>query len=141
MRNLFFILLVLTLCIAAGTYAQSACDGLAGASYGLCNAYCEAMDCSSDNPQASEAACDKIYDKFVQIQGEMPPCEMVTICHNPYEDPHDPAFPVGGITMTLTPEEADWHLTNHIDVPCACDDATGHNSTIECGAGGVGGHG
>lgn len=141
MKKTYLILIGVILCIASNSYAQDTCEGLAGAAFGLCNAYCEAMDCSSNMPQASDAACDKIYDKFVQIQGEMPPCELVTICHNPFEDPHDPRFPVEGITVILTPEEADWHLLYHIDLPCACSEATGHNSTSTCGSGGVGGHG
>jgi len=36
------------------------CDGEVGAAFGLCNAFCEAMDCDSDSPRASEQACDRV---------------------------------------------------------------------------------
>ena len=56
--------------------AEDACDGLYGAAYGLCNAYCEAMDCDSVTaPQASANACVKVFDRFAQITGDVLPCE------------------------------------------------------------------
>ncbi|UCH79906.1 MAG: hypothetical protein JSW20_09125 [Nitrospiraceae bacterium] len=56
---------------------ETVCDdaGLFGAAWGLCNAYCEAMDCDSDVTRASDKACDNIFDKIVTITGEVPPCE------------------------------------------------------------------
>ena len=39
---------------------ESVCDGLSGAAFGLCNAYCEAMDCDSEAPNANETACLKV---------------------------------------------------------------------------------
>jgi hypothetical protein len=49
-----------------GTYAETPdgeppsveniCDGQEGSAFGLCNSYCEAMDCDSDNPQTSQKA-------------------------------------------------------------------------------------
>ena len=53
---------------------ETVCDGQTGAAYGLCTAFCEAMDCDSDEPQASQTACDKVAGKFLQITGEAPPC-------------------------------------------------------------------
>ena len=35
---------------------ETVCDGQSGAAFGLCNAYCEAMDCDSPDPQASPQA-------------------------------------------------------------------------------------
>jgi len=35
---------------------ETVCDHESGAAFGLCNAYCEAMDCDSANPQASATA-------------------------------------------------------------------------------------
>ncbi len=55
---------------------ETICDTQAGAAFGLCNAYCEAMDCESSAPQASENACNRVLDKFTQITGAMPPCAM-----------------------------------------------------------------
>jgi len=45
----------------------------------LCNAYCEAMDCDSDEPQASDTACDKVLDRFEQATGSLPPCESLPV--------------------------------------------------------------
>src|SRR5260221_520465 len=35
---------------------ETICDNESGAAFGLCNAYCEAMDCDSASPQASATA-------------------------------------------------------------------------------------
>ena len=52
------------------------CDGLPGAQYGLCNAYCEAMDCDSDVPMANPIACGKVLENYnKQSGGFPPPCE------------------------------------------------------------------
>ena len=49
--------------------------GLSGQSYGLCNAYCEAMDCDAAEPQASANACDRVYAKIeAATGGGFPPC-------------------------------------------------------------------
>lgn len=36
---------------------ETVCDGEVGAAYGLCNAYCEAMDCDDPNHRASDQGC------------------------------------------------------------------------------------
>ncbi len=54
---------------------ETVCDTENGAAYGLCNAYCEAMDCESEDPQASEEACTKVRGKFMNITGHDLPCE------------------------------------------------------------------
>ena len=43
---------------------------------GLCDSYCEAMDCDSELPLASQKACEKILEKFVTRSGDgsLPPC-------------------------------------------------------------------
>ena len=54
---------------------ETVCDGQVGAAYGLCNAYCEAMDCDSDEPKASEKACNKVLANFEKkTDGDIPPC-------------------------------------------------------------------
>ena len=58
---------------------ETVCDGEAGAAYGLCNAYCEAMDCDSDDPSASETACSKVQSKFQNITGRDIPCEVPAV--------------------------------------------------------------
>ncbi|HKI04019.1 MAG TPA: hypothetical protein VKK31_18715 [Thermoanaerobaculia bacterium] len=54
---------------------ETVCDNETGAAFGLCNAYCEAMDCESDDPQASDTACSKVRAKFQQTTGRDLPCE------------------------------------------------------------------
>jgi hypothetical protein len=54
--------------------AESACKGLKGAEHGLCTAYCEAMDCDSDAPHASQQACEATAARFTGITGGVMPC-------------------------------------------------------------------
>ena len=60
---------------------ETVCDeaGLSGAAWGLCNAYCKAMACDSNNYNASGNACYKLYDKFVRLTGDSPPCELLKL--------------------------------------------------------------
>jgi hypothetical protein len=52
------------------------CAAESGAAFGFCAAYCEAMDCDDDEPAASEAACLKVKDKYIQVTGNPKlPCE------------------------------------------------------------------
>lgn len=53
---------------------ETVCDAEAGAAFGLCSAFCEAMDCGSDSPLASAKACEKVGDNFEKITGGPPPC-------------------------------------------------------------------
>ena len=54
---------------------------LTGAAFGLCNAYCEAMDChlyaEGGQANASQNACDKVKANFQKHEGENAelPCE------------------------------------------------------------------
>jgi hypothetical protein len=43
-----------------------------GKTLGLCNAYCEAMDCDDLNPQASLQACDRVLAKILGSIGDSP---------------------------------------------------------------------
>ncbi len=63
---------------------EEICSELSGAAFGLCNAYCEAMDCDYVEPQASEQACQRVRDNFLKITGdELFPCdESGPICDN-----------------------------------------------------------
>ena len=56
---------------------ETVCDNETGAAYGLCNAYCEAMDCDSDNPNANDQACQDVSEKFKRVTGRALPCEVV----------------------------------------------------------------
>jgi hypothetical protein len=54
---------------------EQVCDGLSGARWGLCNAYCEAMDCDADAPHAAQNACDRVLLQYVEKSaGVVPPC-------------------------------------------------------------------
>ena len=68
--------------IALGFLASNAnavCDGDTGASYGLCIAYCEAMDC--DLALTHEVGCEKVNDRYIQINGGLDiSCSAPTEC-------------------------------------------------------------
>jgi hypothetical protein len=54
---------------------ETVCDGLSGRQWGLCNAYCEAMDCDSEAAHASPTACESVLRQFhVASQDLDPPC-------------------------------------------------------------------
>jgi hypothetical protein len=85
--RLVLFLALLTLCTGAALAQtpdgetpaeETVCDSQTGAAYGLCNAYCEAMDCDSEDPAASETACTKVRTKFQNITGNDMPCEAVS---------------------------------------------------------------
>ena len=53
---------------------EETCNDLEGAAYGLCNAYCEAMDCDGE-PEASDKACERVLNNYMKKTGsEMPLC-------------------------------------------------------------------
>ena len=58
---------------------ETVCDAETGAAYGLCTAYCEAMDCDSDEPSPSATACGKVRSKFQNVTGRNVPCEVPVI--------------------------------------------------------------
>ena len=53
---------------------ETVCDEETGALKGLCNAYCEAMDCDGGVPEASQKACDRVEDRFINITGRALTC-------------------------------------------------------------------
>jgi hypothetical protein len=48
---------------------ETVCDVFTGAAFGLCNAYCEAMDCDDPNVRASAAACARVEANFQRVTG------------------------------------------------------------------------
>ena len=51
---------------------ETICDvyhGTTGGQFGLCNAYCEAMDCGHPNVYASDMACEKVAENFLKKYG------------------------------------------------------------------------
>jgi hypothetical protein len=59
---------------------ETVCDGLSGAAFGLCNAYCEAMDCDSPNHRASDTACEQVKSNYERHTGQPLPCEVSCPC-------------------------------------------------------------
>lgn len=55
---------------------ENICDPYEGSAYGLCTAYCEAMDCDSEEHQANKKACDVVYLRFEKMTGNPPPCKV-----------------------------------------------------------------
>jgi len=59
---------------------ETVCDFLSGAAFGLCNAYCEAMDCDSPNHRASDTGCAEVKANYERKTGQPLPCEVVCPC-------------------------------------------------------------
>jgi hypothetical protein len=54
---------------------ETVCDGLEGDMFGICNAYCEAMDCDNPDHKASDKACYKKAQRWAAIaEGKVIPC-------------------------------------------------------------------
>lgn len=62
--------------------AETGCDPFSydDRAFGLCNAYCEAMDCDSPFRRASDTACLKKAQKFEELTGTAPPCGSFCPC-------------------------------------------------------------
>ena len=84
---------IIALCFSANVIAGTPDDetpaeeivcteaGFDGAAWGLCNAYCEAMDCDSNNPSASDKACARVLANFEkQTDGAEIPCGVGVTC-------------------------------------------------------------
>ena len=56
-----------------------------GAAFGLCTAYCEAMDCDTVDPEGTTKACARVSAKFNDITGRSLPCQ-VSLCPCAAED-------------------------------------------------------
>ncbi len=68
---------VLVLMVMGTTCAETpedACGGLEDNAWGLCNAYCNAMDCDT-NPKASQGACYQVAANFYNATGEKISCD------------------------------------------------------------------
>jgi hypothetical protein len=64
---------------AVAKKTPTVCDDLSGKAYGLCNAYCEALDCDWD-PNASERACESLRSNYSSLTGGSEfPCETMSL--------------------------------------------------------------
>jgi hypothetical protein len=53
---------------------EDVCAGLAGGAYGICNAYCEAIDCDEREP--GFRACESLRDNYFDLTGSaLLPCD------------------------------------------------------------------
>ena len=59
---------------------ETVCDMETGAAYGLCNAYCEAMDCTDPNQRASDQGCESVRENFEKKTGRPLPCTLTCPC-------------------------------------------------------------
>ena len=112
---------------AVAKKTPTVCDDLSGKAYGLCNAYCEALDCDW-NPNASERACEALRSNYSALTGESEfPCETMSfgcVTGDSGENPPSP-FDVGdgndyggrelGITV---PEQCECDPSDSDCTPC-----------------------
>lgn len=90
---------------------ESVCDDYQGALGGLCNAYCEALDCDSQDPRASDTACAKVAANFNKhdTTGAGLPCEQVACpCKEVWEASED-------IDGVLIGDSAGWTISECFD--------------------------
>jgi len=91
MKLSVFSLMACLLIFSGSVFAQRTGDGVVPAietvcdgdpfSFGLCNAYCEALDCDSDTPLGTPIACaNKLKNYVKKSGGAMPPCEASCPC-------------------------------------------------------------
>lgn len=78
---------------------EDVCAGQIGAALGLCNAYCEAMDCDSADALAAPEACGRVRDKYQTLTGSDLPCEDGTCPCN---------------SFTIAPSEIGWTASNGV---------------------------
>lgn len=68
---------------------ETVCNELRGVLYGLCVAYCEAMDCDQSDHWASDRACERVLTIFMKHSPEaFPPC-----METPQDDDNVPPSP------------------------------------------------
>jgi hypothetical protein len=59
---------------------EEVCDMTTGKANGLCVAYCEAMDCDSETPNANAHACENVAANYTRVTGETLPCIRTCPC-------------------------------------------------------------
>jgi hypothetical protein len=84
----YFLLVILLIGGVAINHAWSqpqtdgnVCDSLTGAAYGLCNSYCNAMKCGTEDQHASDRACERVLRNFRKHSSSslLPSCDP---CYN-----------------------------------------------------------
>jgi hypothetical protein len=60
---------------------ETVCDNEKGVLFGLCNAYCEAQDCTDPNQHSSNTACEQLIKNWEKhAEGRPFPCETKCPC-------------------------------------------------------------
>jgi hypothetical protein len=59
---------------------ETVCDNEHGAAFGICNAYCEAIDCTDPNQRANNQACENLKANFEKHTGRQMPCDVSCPC-------------------------------------------------------------
>lgn len=83
---------------------ETVCSSLSGKSFGICNAYCEAMDCDYPGHKASNNACQKKLDQWSELHpGVTIPCAARKASLNVTKEASPQDYTNGGIvTYTVT---------------------------------------
>ena len=91
---MMILLLWSTLAVAKGRGGDpGVCGGETGKAFGLCNAYCEAMDCDWD-PNASANACARVKSNYQKLTGnDELPCEQMSLACVTGDTGAEPPFP------------------------------------------------
>jgi hypothetical protein len=114
---------------------QTACRAadLGSGSFGLCHAYCEALDCDGGQPHASSRACDRLAHLFARRnQGALPPCEIPDLDGDGAPDDAD------NCPATPNPDQADSDGDGPGDACDNCPDVVNPEQTDTFGVVGVG---
>lgn len=78
----FGVVIALSLFGSAGVQARGArdgaCAGERGAAFGLCVAYCVALDCDAEHRHAGARACGRLQAAYLRFTGLRPPCVRAT---------------------------------------------------------------
>lgn len=86
------------------TAGDGVCAGLSGDLAGLCNSYCEALDCDGATPHASEAVCGSLLAKFMARSGDgsLPPCVLPDMDGDGVADDDDNCPDTGNVAQLDT---------------------------------------
>ena len=142
--KLSFLVLSLWVIPAGTAAAQSVCDEWSGNSqaFGLCNAYCEAMDCDDPDHRASKRACDRVFQKFEDFTGEAPPCACPCLSadysvFSSFADEDFTGFETCTLTGSLTGDPLDFGLVltaRALETVAECGSTDPVNLPISSGA-------
>ena len=108
---------------------ETVCDMEQGAAFGLCNAYCEAMDCTDPNQHASDTGCEQVKANFFKHTGRTLPCETTCPCfaaHQLFADIASQAVKVDRCVFNdnmlfVVTEDEHFALVNNVPSFCSVD--------------------